>query len=203
MALQPAYGFVPYGFRGLPAAPAGYGFGEAAAKSRFVVVQDRYGDKHAAELGPGERPERAARVLANDLGLDRYDVVKWSVVRARDAGAARLMGAGVREGAQLELFSDTVEEKPRRKGVSRKPGRTARCKNVKMTLKSGKTVRRKLCWDKHGVLTSNTRAGARSAGNRKVVCKRKCKNGGRAVCTGGYRKIKGRKVCKKFVCRKR
>jgi hypothetical protein len=56
------------------------------------------------------------------------------------------------------------------------------------------------------VLAANTKVGARggrgSKSNRKVVCKRKCKNGGKAVCIGGYRKVKGKRVCKKFVCRK-
>ncbi len=145
MALRPAYGFVPYGFRGLPAAPYGYGFGAA----------------------PGE-------MLPEDFDASLTETV-------------------------------VTPGRPKRKGVSRKPGRTAKCRFVLVPQKNGKKVKRKLCWDKHGVLTSNTRAGARGGKGknaRKVVCKRKCKNGGKAVCIGGYRKVKGKRVCKKFVCRK-
>ncbi len=140
MALRPAYGFVPYGFRGLPTGPFGFGA--------------------AGEMLP--------------------------------------------EGFDASM-TETVITPKKRRGVSRKPGRTAKCRFVLVPQRDGKKVKRKLCWDKHGVLTSNTRAGARSSKGknaRKVVCKRKCKNGGKAVCIGGYRKVKGKRVCKKFVCRR-
>src|SRR5512147_1020135 len=96
MALRPAYGFEPYGFRGLPVAPAGYGFGQAShSKSRFVVITDRFGEQHAAELGDRESAHRAAKILAEDLGLDAYEAKRFRVVRARDAGEARLLRGGV------------------------------------------------------------------------------------------------------------
>lgn len=121
-------------------------------------------------------------------------------------GNANMLPPGVAIDYNDVAVAETVDvepAKPRRRGVSRKPGRVARCKVVKIRQRNGKVAKRRLCWDKRGVLASNTKAGSRKGGSaRKVVCKRKCPKGSRAVCKGGYRKVKGKRVCRKFVCRR-
>lgn len=91
---------------------------------------------------------------------------------------------------------------PRKRRPRRKPGRAVKCKVVRV----GKAGRRKLCWDKHGTLTSNTKPGGkRGRKGKKVKCKTKCPKGTKKVCTGGFNSRKGskKKVCRKYTCRKK
>src|SRR5262245_2322101 len=72
------------------------------------------------------------------------------------------------EGFDSTLIEETVVAPKKRRGVSRKPGKVVRCKIVRMKQRDGAFKKRKLCWDKHGVLASNTKPGARSKGARKA-----------------------------------
>jgi hypothetical protein len=93
-------------------------------------------------------------------------------------------------------------KKGKKKVAKKRKGRTVKCKNVTV---QGK--RRKMCWDKKGKITSNKPVGKKGNGRKKKVkCKTTCPKGTRRVCVGGYRpKKKGssKKVCKKFVCKRR
>lgn len=97
-------------------------------------------------------------------------------------------------------------KKGKKKVAKKRKGRSVKCKNVTVQKK-----RRKLCWDKHGKLVSNKPVGRKKAKGKngrkkKVVCKTKCPKGSRRVCVGGYRAAKkgsSKRVCKKFVCKRR
>jgi hypothetical protein len=68
----------------------------------------------------------------------------------------------------------------RRARPYKKPGRAVRCKTKLIKLpNSNRRMKRKLCWDAHGRLTSNTAAGAR--GRVPKGAKKKCR-GGKTVC---------------------
>ena len=90
-----------------------------------------------------------------------------------------------------------------------KLGRAVKCKVTVLKTPQGKTMRRKLCWDKQGHLVSNSAAGSRggkgSGRKRRVKCKLKCPKGSSPKCKGGWRKgVKGgAQVCKKWVCSRR
>lgn len=113
-------------------------------------------------------------------------------------------GGALGQGTQMELFEErfiapAAPSKPRKQRKKRKPGRAAKCKVV--TYKNG--TRRRLCWDKHGVLTSNRKPGTK--GGKKTKCKTKCPKGTRKVCTGGFHAKKGSKkrVCRKYTCKRK
>jgi len=70
----------------------------------------------------------------------------------------------------------------------KKPGRAVRCKVKLIKLpNSNRKMKRKLCWDAHGRLTSNTAAGARG----------KASAGGKKKCRGG------KTVCRKWGCKRK
>ncbi len=61
----------------------------------------------------------------------------------------------------------------------KKPGRAVRCKTKLIKLpNSTRKMKRKLCWDAHGRLTSNTPVGRGGKSSKKT---KRCK-GGQAVC---------------------